>query len=473
MILLPAIDLYEGKVVRLTRGDYSRMTVYREDPLDQAREFEIAGAAWLHTVDLEGARDGTTPNFRVVAELCRSTGLQVEVGGGIRTLEAVARYLDAGAARVILGTAAVIKIFQKQTLKNTTLVDYDKDKLQTQIDALDCMDADKQTAPENASVSSYDKTEGFTVVGCVMGTTIDAEKMYQAVQEAVEGLKENLSLEKAGVYEDPTVLDDDENLVKAVKKMNGYAKTKITFTVGDSKEVLDASVFGDWFRLNKKLKPVLDQECVKAYVSDLAKKYNTCYSAKTLKTSYGKTVTIPESHYGWKIDTEKEIAQITSEIKAGKAVERELNYSMTANSHGKNDYGDSYVEINLTAQHMFLYKDGKLVIDSDFVSGNVSKNNATPTGAYGVTYTEKNATLRGENYETPVTYWMPFAGNVGMHDAYWRSKFGGSIYKYAGSHGCINLPPEVAKVVFENVKKNYPATYEYFEKSKSSAFSGR
>ena len=285
-----------------------------------------------------------------------------------------------------------VKIFQKQTLKNTTLVDYDKDKLQTQIDALDCMDADNQTAPENASVSSYDKTEGFTVVGCVMGTTIDAEKMYQAVQEAVEGLKENLSLEKAGVYEDPTVLDDDENLVKAVKKMNGYAKTKITFTVGDSKEVLDASVFGDWFRLNKKLKPVLDQECVKAYVSDLAKKYNTCYSAKTLKTSYGKTVTIPESHYGWKIDTEKEIAQITSEIKAGKAVERELNYSMTANSHGKNDYGDSYVEINLTAQHMFLYKDGKLVIDSDFVSGNVSKNNATPTGAYGVTYTEKNAT---------------------------------------------------------------------------------
>ena len=95
MILLPAIDLYEGKVVRLTRGDYSRMTVYREDPLDQAREFEAAGAAWLHTVDLEGARDGATPNFRVVAELCRSTGLQVEVGGGIRTLEAVARSLPA------------------------------------------------------------------------------------------------------------------------------------------------------------------------------------------------------------------------------------------------------------------------------------------------------------------------------------------------------------------------------------------
>ena len=128
---------------------------------------------------------------------------------------------------------------------------------------------------------------------------------------------------------------------------------------------------------------------------------------------------------------------------------------MTANSHGKNDYGDSYVEINLTAQHMFLYKDGKLVIDSDFVSGNVSKNNATPTGAYGVTYTEKNATLRGENYETPVTYWMPFNGDIGMHDLTSRKAFGGDIYKTRGSHGCINLPYAAAKKIYETIDKGY------------------
>ena len=148
MILLPAIDLYEGKVVRLTRGDYSRMTVYREDPLDQAREFEIAGAAWRHTVDLEGARDGTTPNFRVVAELCRSTGLQVEVGGGIRTLEAVARYLDAGAARVILGTAAVTDpVFLR------TALDRFGDRVAVGVDLKDGAIAIKgwrETAPEPA-----------------------------------------------------------------------------------------------------------------------------------------------------------------------------------------------------------------------------------------------------------------------------------------------------------------------------------
>ena len=91
MILLPAIDLYEGKVVRLTRGDYGNMTVYRDDPAAQAAEFQAAGAVWLHTVDLEGARDGGTPNFEVIRQICRTTGLKVEIGGGIRSEEAVGK----------------------------------------------------------------------------------------------------------------------------------------------------------------------------------------------------------------------------------------------------------------------------------------------------------------------------------------------------------------------------------------------
>ena len=107
MILLPAIDLYDGKVVRLTKGDYAQMTVYRDDPAAQAADFQAAGARWLHAVDLEGAKDGATPNFPVIREICRRTSLKVEVGGGIRSLDTIQKYLDAGVARVILGTAAV------------------------------------------------------------------------------------------------------------------------------------------------------------------------------------------------------------------------------------------------------------------------------------------------------------------------------------------------------------------------------
>lgn len=107
MILLPAIDLYGGKVVRLTKGDYAQMTVYRDDPVAQAAQFQADGAQWLHTVDLEGAKDGTTPNFPVIQAICRNTQLKVEIGGGIRSLDTIEKYLDAGVARVILGTAAV------------------------------------------------------------------------------------------------------------------------------------------------------------------------------------------------------------------------------------------------------------------------------------------------------------------------------------------------------------------------------
>lgn len=107
MILLPAIDLYEKKVVRLTRGDYAQMTVYNDDPVAQATSFQEAGAQWLHTVDLEGAKDGSTPNYSVIEAICKETSLKVEIGGGIRSLDTIQKYLDAGVERVILGTKAV------------------------------------------------------------------------------------------------------------------------------------------------------------------------------------------------------------------------------------------------------------------------------------------------------------------------------------------------------------------------------
>ena len=107
MILFPAIDLFEKKAVRLYKGDYANMTVYSENPIEIARDFEAQGCTHIHMVDLEGARDGTTPNLSVVAQVARETNLFVEIGGGIRNMETVERYLEAGVSRVILGTAAI------------------------------------------------------------------------------------------------------------------------------------------------------------------------------------------------------------------------------------------------------------------------------------------------------------------------------------------------------------------------------
>lgn len=107
MYILPAIDLYDGKAVRLYKGDYKQMTVYSSDPVSVAKRFSDEGAEYVHMVDLAGAKDGTTPNFDIVAAVAAQTPLKVEIGGGIRTEETIRRYLEAGISRVILGTAAI------------------------------------------------------------------------------------------------------------------------------------------------------------------------------------------------------------------------------------------------------------------------------------------------------------------------------------------------------------------------------
>ena len=117
MLIFPAIDLYDGKAVRLYKGRYEDMTVYSEDPLSVARDFEKKGATYIHMVDLEGAKDGTTPNLSVVERVAKNTGLRVEIGGGIRSMETIEKYLSAGVYRVILGTAAITdKEFLKEAI---------------------------------------------------------------------------------------------------------------------------------------------------------------------------------------------------------------------------------------------------------------------------------------------------------------------------------------------------------------------
>ena len=200
----------------------------------------------------------------------------------------------------------------------------------------------------------------------------------------------------------------------------------------------------------------INEEKVAEYVDELASVHNTVFRKHTLKTSYGETIDIVNGDYGWKVDKAGEKEQIIQDIKEGISKKREITYERRGASRGENDYGDTYVEINLTAQHLFFYKNGSLVTESDFVSGNISKNYDTPTGIYGLTYKQKDAVLRGENYASPVDFWMPFCNNVGMHDASWRSSFGGGIYKTSGSHGCINLPRSAAQKIFENIEEGDP-----------------
>ncbi len=188
----------------------------------------------------------------------------------------------------------------------------------------------------------------------------------------------------------------------------------------------------------------------------LSKKYDTYGRARKFQTSEGRNIILKPGNYGWRVDRNKEAEKLIKLIRSGSQVNREPAYLYMAAVKGEDDIGDSYVEIDLTAQHLYLYVEGELITESDFVSGNVAKGYDTPEGVYGLTYKTLNATLRGPGYATPVTYWMPFNGNVGMHDATWRGSFGGSIYLRNGSHGCINLPKEQAEKIYEQIYKGFP-----------------
>ncbi len=348
-----------------------------------------------------------------------------------------------------------ILAFKQPKLELGAGVSYDEEALKEVLHDLNAMQPSNQREPVNAGCSEYSSV-GYILVPADYGTTVNEEKLMTAIGEAVSSLTASIDLEEAGCYVDPEIGDDDEALLGAIEQLNHYVATTIKYDFIEKEEILDGETISTWLSVNEDMEIVIDEDAVLAFVKDLAREYNTAYKSKNLMTSYGKEVTITTSPYGWRIDNSGEVAQILLDLEEGTTIEREPVYKQTANSHGENDYGDSYVEINLTAQHLFLYKDGELITESDFVSGCPAKGNATPTGVYGLTYKTKDAVLRGDDYATPVNYWMPFNGNIGMHDLTSRRAFGGDIYKTNGSHGCINLPLDAAKTIYETISDNYP-----------------
>ena len=353
-----------------------------------------------------------------------------------------------------------------------TMAVFDDTKLSAVVSGLKCLTPERDVAPQNAYISNYISGTGYEIVPEEQGASPDPQLLSDAVKNAILNFQENLSLEDAQVYQKPQITAESEALNAELAAWNKYVHTTVTYRFGNRSEVLDGEKIHTWLVSDGQGGVSLDESKIGEYVSWLGQTYNTAYKPKSLKTSYGQqTVTISKSVYGWKINQKEETEALKQLLLSCESQEREPVYSQTAASHDGNDYGNTYVEINLTAQHLFFYKEGKLVVESDFVSGNESRGWSTPAGAYPLTYKQRNATLKGQNYATPVSYWMPFNGGIGMHDAYWRSSFGGKIYKTNGSHGCINLPPAVAKTVYENISAGMPVLCYHLQGSESGTTS--
>ncbi len=365
-----------------------------------------------------------------------------------------------------------------------------------------------RTASADASLE-FNGTE-YYIEPEVYGNEMDDADLRVMVKDYADKLVEEKRPQKDGTLEIPesfyflpAVTQDDSEMNTMMGIYNSYCKAKITLTFGEQKEIVDWKMVQTWlnieggeatlneeavynyvYELASRYDTLyyardftahdgrtihyessdygyqidrVNEEAVYNYVYELASRYDTLYYARDFTAHDGRTIHYESSDYGYQIDRDAEAQQLIQDIYANTAVEREPVYAVKGyKRNGRDDIDGTYVEANLTQQHLWFYIDGELVIETDFVSGLPRDGRETATGVFMIPYKKSPETLTGDTWEEEVTYWMPFHDGQGLHDAPWRNEFGGNIYQSGGSHGCINLPPAAAAVIYENMQERMP-----------------
>ena len=332
---------------------------------------------------------------------------------------------------------------------------YDQKKALTAFKDLECMNPIYTKVPTDAYVQVTDS--GFEVVKETEGNTLNPETTAKALYAALDGGKSVLDLEEEDCYLKPDLYSDDEALVAEAEAKDVLVQADITYEFGSRQERVNAPVIAQWITQAADGSYVIDDVEVTEYVEALAAKYDTFGLPRQFYTSLGTTVTLTDGDYGWCMDQDATVVDLLNALGSGYQGTMEPQYTYTAMSREENDIGDTYVEICISQQVMWCYKDGVCIVYTPVVTGNPNKGNATPSnGVWSIDAKMQNYTLVGEGYRSPVDFWMPFNGNVGIHDMQTRAYFGGTIYLTNGSHGCINTPYANAKMIYENVSIGTP-----------------
>ncbi|PRR82085.1 L,D-transpeptidase family protein [Clostridium vincentii] len=353
----------------------------------------------------------------------------------------------------------ILELFKTETSQMDEIVSYNEDLLKEIFNKLSCFDINNVIDPKSATVEYRDTV--YEISEEVYGNKVNKDILYDNVVNAIINDEKIVNLEDIDSYEVPMYNKDSQEVIAAKDTLNQYLTSKITYTIGGASEFLDGSTINKWLGVDENFEVIIDEDKVADYVDTLGSKYNTAGRTRDFVTTSKVQTKISGGNYGWIIDRYQEVQDIIASVKDGQVITKEPKYSSTTIAHSTNDIGNTYIEINFTKQHLWFYKDGAIIAEGDVVTGDISKKTATPTGVYVLNSKEKNSTLRGEDYATPVGFWMPFNQGIGLHDAIWRDKFGKEIYKTNGSHGCINAPYELAKVVYENIKVGTPVVCYY------------
>jgi len=350
-------------------------------------------------------------------------------------------------------------IFKKDESDASKIVTYDEELLNKTLNNLACINNSNVVEPKDASFEYKDGSYG--IIDEDLGNKIDKNALHDAVGDAILNGKTKLDLNLSDVYEKPKYTSKSQEVIDTKSTLDKYVGVKIKYNSGDKTEILDGSTIHNWLGVNKDMEVTFNEDKIKNYVYRISSLFNTFGNTRNFAATSNKTIQVSGGNYGWIVNNAKEVKDIIETVKNGQDVTKEPAFSQTARVKGSNDIGNTYVEINMTKQHLWFYKNGALVVEGDVVTGNASTNTLTPAGTYVLNYKERNATLVGEDYSSPVEYWMPFNGNIGIHDASWRNEFGKQIYMTNGSHGCVNSPYELAKTIYENIDAGTPIVCYY------------
>lgn len=298
---------------------------------------------------------------------------------------------------------------------------------------------------------------------------LDVERARQVAADALANAESSVSLLDAGCYYDMELTPEMQNTLYQWELVKDFQDCRIVYQMGEDLIPVDASVVCDWILLNEDGSFALDdtgalqlkENAITEFVAGLAAQYDTVGCVRQFQTTNRGLITVEGGIYGNKLDQEAETAYLTEAFFSKKEEVHVPAYLQTAMKQGKDDIGDTYVEIDMGEQMMYYYLNGELQIETPVVTGNTSRRMGTPSGVNYVYLKQQDRILRGEGYASHVNFWMPVKGNIGIHDASWRSKYGGTIYQTNGSHGCINTPYNAMVQMYEMVEVGTPVVMYY------------
>ena len=363
-----------------------------------------------------------------------------------------------------------LSISKSKTFDFTAGTTYDKDAATAAVEGLKCLNSENVTEPQDAVL--VETAEGASITPEIIGNKIDEARLKKAVLDALDAGDSEIDITEPDLYLYPEIYSDDPDLNRRMNDWNAYLNIEITYTFGDNVETVGRGTFSQAIQ-DDGTNVTISLDWIRPLVGTWADKYNTFGRERTFKTHSGETVTLPAytkgtgeldpdtkeelthtSDYGWLLDSEATAADLESAIVNRMSGSRQPIFKYSAKGWDNGDLTGTYVEVSLKEQHLWVYKDYQVVVETDFVSGMPTATRATYPGCFAIDAKKSPAvlgTMATQGYESHVTWWCPFDGGRGLHDAPWRGTFGGNEYIGNGSHGCVNCPADVMEKIYNAV----------------------